>query len=144
MKVAWTRARIALVASAAVSGLAMLYVGVFQIGWVDRLACPAFGSGCESVALARFSWPFGLADGLLGAAFCGIVCALAQVPRRNATVALVALAAVWLVLNAVGVAQMARLGAFCFWCTLAAALAVPVLALSVRVSRELPEPAQGS
>jgi uncharacterized membrane protein len=44
----------------------------------------------------------------------------------------------------VGIAQMARLGAFCFWCTLAAALAVPVFGLAVVVAREAPEPAQGS
>jgi len=136
MKMVWTRARIGLVAAAAASALILLLVGLFQIGWLERLVCPGFGSGCESVALARFSWPFGLADGLLGAAFCGIVCALAQVPRRNAAVAVVALAAIWLVLNAVGIAQMSRLGAFCFWRLLTAALAVPILALAVASARE--------
>src|SRR4051812_20371872 len=141
MKVAWTPARRALVAAAAVSGMALFYVGVFQVGWVERMACPAFGSGCESVALSRFSWPFGLADGLLGAAFCGIVCALAQLPGRNAGIAVVALAAVWLVLNVTGLVQMTRLGAFCFWCVVAAALSIPIFALSIASARE--EPARG-
>jgi hypothetical protein len=138
MKMAWTRPRIALVAGAAVSGLAMFFVGLFQIGWIDRLACPGFGSGCESVALARFSWPFGVADGLLLAALCGIVCALAQIPRRNAALVVVGLAAIWLVLNAVGIAEMARFGAFCSWRLLSAALAVPILALAVVAAREHP------
>ena len=135
MKVAWTRARTALLAAAAVSGLAMLYVGFFQIGWLVRLACPAFGSGCESVALSSFAWPFGLADGLLGAAVCGILCALALMQGRNVSSGTVALAAIWLVLNGVGVAQMARFGGWCFWCLSAAVLSVPIFALSVALAR---------
>jgi uncharacterized membrane protein len=136
MNLLWTRARVGLVALAALSASSMLYVGVFQIGWIGRLACPAFGSGCESVALSPFAWPLGLADGLLGAAFCGILCALALIPRRNAARAVVALATVWLALNLLGLADMARLGAFCFWCTLAAALSPPMLVLAVFSARQ--------
>ncbi len=129
--------RYALVAVAAVSGMAMLYVGLFQIGWVARLACPGFGSGCESVALAPFSWPYGVADGLLGAAVCGVLCALAIVRRREATAALIGVSAVWVILNVLSLAEMQKLGAFCFWCTLAAALSVPLLALATISAREL-------
>jgi uncharacterized membrane protein len=140
--VKWTRARVALVAVAAVSALAMLYVGLFQIGWVARLACPAFGSGCESVALAPFSRPYGIADGLLGAVVCGVLCALALVRRREAAAALIGVSAVWVILNLLSLAEMQKLGAFCFWCTLAAALSVPLLALAMISARE--PPLQGS
>ena len=134
--------RSALVTLAGISGLAMLYVGLFQIGWVPRLACPGFGSGCESVALAPFAWPFGVADGLLGAAFCGLLCALAMIRRREAAAALIGLSAAWVILNLLGLAEMQKLGAFCFWCTLAAALSIPVLALAMISARE--PPIQGS
>ena len=137
-----TRTRLALVILAAVSAAAMLYVGLFQIGWVAHLACPGFGSGCESVALSAFAWPFGLADGLLGAALCGILAALALVPRREAAAAGIGLSAAWLMLNLLGLSQMQKLGAFCFWCTLVAALSVPLLALAMISARE-PVP-QGS
>jgi len=137
-----TRTRVALVAVAAVSALAMLYVGLFQIGWVARLACPGFGSGCESVALAPFSWPYGIADGLLGAAVCGVLCALAMARRREAAAALIGVSAVWVILNVLSLAEMQKLGAFCFWCTLAAALSVPLLALAMISGRE--PPLQGS
>jgi uncharacterized membrane protein len=140
--VSWTRQRIALVAIACASGLAMLYVGLFQVGWVYRLACPGFGSGCESVALAPFAWPFGLADGLLGAAICGILCALAMVPRREAGIALIGVAAAWVIVNLVALADMQKLGAFCFWCTLSAALSVPLFALAALSARR--QPVQGS
>ena len=140
--VPWTRTRIAFIAIAAVSGLSMLYVGLFQIGWLQRLACPGFGSGCESVALAPFAWPFGLADGLLGAAICGVLCALALVPRREAGIAVIGIAAAWLILNVAGVAHMQKLGAFCFWCTLTAALSVPLFALAAVSARR--QPLQGS
>jgi len=135
--VKWTRARVALVAVAAASALAMLYVGLFQIGWLARLACPGFGSGCESVALAPFSRPYGIADGLLGAAVCGVVCALAIVRRPEAAAALIGVSAVWVILNLLSLAEMQKLGAFCFWCTLAAVLSVPLLALAMISGREL-------
>src|SRR6266550_4202257 len=103
--------RYALVAVAAVSGMAMLYVGLFQIGWVARLACPGFGSGCGSVALAPFSRPYGIADGLLGAAVCGVLCALAIVRRPEAAAALIGVSAVWVILNVLSLAEMQKHGA---------------------------------
>ncbi|MFL5450719.1 MAG: vitamin K epoxide reductase family protein, partial [Myxococcales bacterium] len=113
---------------------------LFQIRWLGGLACPAFGSGCESVALAPFANPFGVADGLLGAAWCGLICALAQVPRREAAALVVALACMWLLVNAVGVLQMQQFGAFCFWCILTAVLSLPLAALAIVVARQAAAP----
>lgn len=133
----WTRPRIALVTCAAVSALAMLYVGVFQIHWLNGLVCPGFGSGCESVALAPFSFPFGLASGLLLAALGGLICALAQLPRREAAAGLLVLAFVNLIASLVGVLQMQQLGAQSLWGWLCALLSVPVAVLSVEAVRAL-------
>ncbi len=133
----WRRPRAALVAIAAVSALAMLYIGLFQIHWIRRLACPGFGSGCESVALARFANPLGFADGLLGAAWCGLLCALAQVPRREAGAFAVALSFMWLLLNVVGVVEMQTFGAFCVWRLVTAALSLPLAAVSILNARQV-------
>ena len=132
----WSRPRIALVALATVSALAMLYVGFFQIGWLPRLACPGFGSGCESVATASFAYPLGLADGLLAAALCGLICAVAQVERKEAAAALVVLGFLNLMGNLIGLLEMQKLGAFCLWCSLTAVLSAPIAVLAVVCGRE--------
>jgi uncharacterized membrane protein len=133
--VTWTRPRIALVACATVSALAMLYVGFYQIGWLSHLACPGFGSGCESVALASFAHPLGLADGLLGAALCGLITAVAQLKGKEATAALLLLAFANLFANVVGFFDMHKLGAFCLWCTLSAVLSLPIAVLALFCAR---------
>ena len=132
----WTRARIALVTCSAVSAVAMLYAGCFQIGWLERLWCPGFGSGCESVAMAPFSFPLGLASGLLLAALSGLIAALAQVERREAAAGLVLAAFVNLLAHLVLLLQMQKLGAHSLWNWLCAVLAVPVAALSVVCGRD--------
>ena len=131
----WTRPRIALVACAAVSALAMLYVGLYQIGWLARMACPGFGTACMAVAEAHFAWPLGFADGLLGAALGGLICAVAQINGKRAAAALVVLAAAVLLANFVGVFEMQKMGAYCFWCLLSAMLSVPVVALAALLMR---------
>ena len=52
---------------AGVSAAAMLYVGLYQSRFVDRLICPIFKDGCEGVADAPFARPFGIPDGYIGA-----------------------------------------------------------------------------
>ena len=131
----WTRSRIALVACSAASALAMLYVGLFQVRWLGHLACPAFGAGCESVALARFSWPLGFADGLLLAALAGLVCALAQARAKEAAPALVGLAFAQVLAYLVLLFPMQRLHAYDFWTALAALLSLPAAALAVSCGR---------
>ena len=126
----WTRTRIALVASAAVSALAMLYVGFFQVDYLHRLACPLFGAGCESVA-----WPLGFADGLLAAALAGAICALAQVERREAAAALVGLAFLNLLAYVIGLFEMQQFHAWDFWHLFAAVLSVPIVVLALSSER---------
>jgi uncharacterized membrane protein len=137
----WSRERIALTACAGVSGLALLYVGLFQIDKLGRLACPFFGSGCESVALADFSWPLGMADGLLAAAYAGAMCALAQLRGKEWAAGLVGAAFVWVLLNFIGVAEMQKFGAWCSWCLLPALLSLPIVYCSVKCARQLQQTA---
>ncbi|MGZ6142028.1 MAG: hypothetical protein ACXWLM_01760 [Myxococcales bacterium] len=131
----WTRPRIALIACAGLSALAMLYAGLFQVGILHRLACPVFGAGCESVALAPFAWPLGFADGLLLAALAGLVCALAQVQRKEAASALVGLAFLDVLVNLILLFEMQRFHAWDFWTVLAALLSLPIAGLAVSCSR---------
>src|SRR5256885_15877451 len=113
----------------------MLYVGVFQIGWLGRLACPGFGSGCESVALASFSFPLGLADGLLAAALAGLIAAAAQIAGREAAAVLVVLGFANLLAYLIALLEMQKFGAWCLWCLLAALLALPIAVLAHNCAR---------
>jgi uncharacterized membrane protein len=111
-----------------VSGAAMLYVGLYQSRLVERLWCPVLGGGCEAVADAPFARPFGIPDGYIGAALYALILVLLLVQRgpRWVPLALIGLAVCAVVANAVGVYDMARLGAFCTYC-LATTAASPVL-----------------
>ena len=108
----------------------MLYVGMFQINWIHHLACPGFGSGCESVAVASYSFPLGLADGLLLAALGGLIAAAAQIAGKEAAVILVVLAFVDLLACLVGALEMIKMGAWSLWWLLATLLAVAMAALA--------------
>jgi hypothetical protein len=136
----WTGLRIALVACAAVEALAMLYVGLFQIGWLSGLWCPLFGAGCESVALAPFAWPLQFADGLLAAALAGVLCALVQMQRREAAAALIGLALLNVLVCLIWLFGMQRFHAWDFWRVLSALLSVPIAALAL-VSERRSRPA---
>src|SRR5579871_4517159 len=117
-------ARSTLVALAAVSGLAMLYVGAYQIRAVEHLKCPLLKHGCEAVADAPFARPFGVPDGFIAAAMYGVILALAlmspEIRWIGYSIRGVALLAVFA--NLLGVVDMTRLGAFCFFCLLTTVL----------------------
>src|SRR5579871_28313 len=117
-------ARSTLVALAAVSGLAMLYVGAYQIRAVEHLSCPLLKHGCEAVADAPFARPFGIPDGFIAAALYGLLIALAfwspgHPWARYAALGVAILAAL---ANGFGVVDMTRLGSFCFYCLLTTVL----------------------
>lgn len=113
-------ARFTVIALAAVSGLAMLYVGAYQIRAIEHLSCPLLKHGCEAVADAPFARPFGIPDGFIAAVLYGVLVLLALFnphlvwPRY----AIRAAAIVAAVANGLGVMDMTRLGAFCFYCLL--------------------------
>jgi uncharacterized membrane protein len=118
-------ARQTVVAISAVSGVAMLYVGAYQVRAVAHLKCPLLKHGCEAVADAPFARPFGIPDGFIAAALYALLLMLSlphfystpirYVIRGAAVVAALA--------NALGVVDMTRLGSFCFYCLLTTALA---------------------
>jgi uncharacterized membrane protein len=121
-------ARSALIALSAVSTLAMLYVGAYQIRAIEHMSCPLLKHGCEAVADAPFARPFGIPDGFIAAAMYGLLVLLAFVGPQViwARYAIRTLAVLAVLANALGVFDMARLGAYCFYCLLTTALA-PVL-----------------
>jgi uncharacterized membrane protein len=115
-------------ALAALSGAAMLYVGLYQSRAVGHLWCPVFGKGCEAVADAPFARPFGVPDGYIAAVFYLIIflLLLGPVEKLWVWIPLLILAALATLGNALGVRDMARLGHFCFYCVLST-VASPVL-----------------
>ena len=112
-----------------VSALAMLYVGAYQVRAVEHLKCPLLKHGCEAVADAPFARPFGIPDGFIAATIYGLLILLALIGRETLWVrySVRALAVLAMVANAIGVADMTRLGAFCFFCLLTTAMS-PFLA----------------
>jgi uncharacterized membrane protein len=118
----------ALIVLSAVSALAMLYVGAYQIRAIEHMSCPLLKHGCEAVADAPFARPFGIPDGFIAATMYGLIILLALFGPQTAWVrySLRTLGALAVLANVLGVFDMARLGAYCFYCLLTTALS-PVL-----------------
>src|SRR6201996_1040456 len=117
-------AKSGLIGLSTVSALAMLYVGAYQIRAIEHMSCPLMKHGCEAVADAPFARPFGIPDGFIAASLYGLLILLALIGHDIHWVryfvrgfALLAVAA-----NVIGVADMNRLGAYCFFCLLTTAL----------------------
>jgi uncharacterized membrane protein len=127
--------RIGAAALATVSGAAMLYVGLYQARAVRKLTCPLFG-GCETVADAPFARPFGVPDGFIALGLYALIVLLLILPvvHRWSWPALLALTSLAAIGNALGVYDMVRLGAFCFYCLLTTALS-PLLLWAIWLSR---------
>jgi uncharacterized membrane protein len=112
-------ARNALITVATVSALAMLYVGAYQIRAIEHMSCPLLKKGCEAVADAPFARPFGFPDGFLAAGMYGLLILLTlftPAPWLRYSVRVLAIVAA--VANGLGVFDMHRLGAWCFYCLL--------------------------
>jgi len=116
---------------AGVSAAAMLYVGLYQSRFVDRLICPIFKDGCEGVADAPFARPFGIPDGYIAAGLYALIAVLLLAPtERWIWIALLVLSSLATLANIVGVRDMINLGSFCFYCLLTTLLS-PVLLWAV-------------
>jgi uncharacterized membrane protein len=121
-------ARNVVLVTAAVSALMMAYVGAYQIRAVEHLKCPLLKQGCEAVADAPFARPFGIPDGFIAAAMYGLLVLLALIgpEMRWIRYAVRGVALVAMLANILGVVDMTRLGAYCFFCLLTTVLS-PVL-----------------
>jgi uncharacterized membrane protein len=117
-----------LLAISAISAAAMFYVGLYQVRAVDHLKCPILGHGCEAVADAPFARPFGIPDGFIGAALYVLLIGLALLDPQAAWIkyAVLGVAILAGVANLLGVIDMSRFGAYCFYCLLTTML-TPVL-----------------
>jgi uncharacterized membrane protein len=120
--------RVAVITISAVSAAAMLYVGAYQMRLVEHMSCPLLKHGCEAVADAPFARPFGIPDGLIAAALYAllIIVALFGAEAVWARYALRGLTIVAALANVLGVYDMSRFGAYCFYCLLTTVLS-PVL-----------------
>jgi uncharacterized membrane protein len=125
----------ALIVLSAVSALAMLYVGAYQIRAIEHMSCPLLKHGCEAVADAPFARPFGIPDGFIAAAMYGLIILLAVLgPELTwARYSLRTLGALAVLANVLGVFDMARLGAYCFYCLLTTALSPALLWTAILV-----------
>lgn len=114
------------------SALAMLYVGAYQIRAVEHMSCPLLKHGCEAVADAPFARPFGIPDGLLAAGMYGLLIVLALVGPQFTWVgySIRALAIFAMLANILGVFDMTRFGAYCFYCLLTTVLSPAVVWLA--------------
>ena len=128
-------ARNALIALSAVSALAMLYVGAYQIRAIEHMSCPLLKHGCETVADAPFARPFGIPDGFIAAVIYGFLILLALLGSQMiwARYSLRTLAVLAVLANVLGVFDMARLGAFCFYCLLTTLLSPLLLWMALLV-----------
>jgi uncharacterized membrane protein len=117
-------ARVLLLAVSAASAAAMLYVGAYQIRLVEHMSCPFLKHGCEAVADAPFARPFGIPDGFIAAAIYGLLTLLASFGTHMgwAHHAIRGLAIVAGMANILGVYDMSRFGAYCFYCLLTTVL----------------------
>jgi len=117
-----------LLAISAISAAAMLYVGAYQVRAVTHLKCPLLGHGCEAVADAPFARPFGIPDGFIGAGLYVLLIGVVLLNPQLAWVkyAIRGVAVFACVANILGVIDMSRFGAYCFYCLLTTAL-TPVL-----------------
>jgi uncharacterized membrane protein len=113
-----------LLAISAISAAAMLYVGAYQVRAVAHLRCPLLGHSCEAVADASFARPFGIPDGFIGA---GLYVLLIGVALLNPHVVWVkysirGTAVLAGAANLLGMIDMSRFGAYCFYCLLTTVL----------------------
>jgi uncharacterized membrane protein len=111
-------ARAVLIAMCTVSAAAMLYVGAYQLRMVEHLSCPLLKHGCEAVADAPFARPFGIPDGLIAAGtyVVLILLALFGTGTTNGVWSIRVLSILAAAANLLGVFDMARFGAWCFYC----------------------------
>jgi uncharacterized membrane protein len=132
--VSYLNARNVLLIVSAASAAAMLYVGAYQVRAVEHMSCPLLKHGCEAVADAPFARPFGIPDGLIAAGLYGLVILLVIVGPEIWWIpySLRALAVLAALANIMGVYDMTRFGAFCFYCLLTTVLS-PVLVWSAFV-----------
>ena len=128
-------ARAILIAIAALSAAAMLYVGAYQTHMVEHLSCPILKHGCEAVADAPFARPFGIPDGLIAAALYALIILLAFVGPAipYGSWGIRALAVFATAANILGVFDMARFGAWCFYCLLTTLLSPVLVWMAFRI-----------
>lgn len=138
------------VAVLALGGMAdSLYLLLFQTRKVKRLACPIFDDGCEKVAGSSIAYPAGIPDAIFGVAGYGMAAgtALGILQTSGKTKKLLATAMIIESAVASGLsafltyAQPAKIGTWCFWCLISAAISTTMAPIAIfGASKTLREP----
>jgi len=125
-------AKSGLIGLSTVSALAMLYVGAYQIRAIEHMSCPLLKHGLADAPFAR---PFGIPDGFIAAAMYGLLILLALLGPQMLWVrySLRTLAVLAVLANVLGVFDMARFGAYCFYCLLTTVLSPALLWMALLV-----------
>ncbi|MBI3946912.1 MAG: vitamin K epoxide reductase family protein [Armatimonadetes bacterium] len=145
------RRRLAIAGLSVLGLLDSLYMLAYEEEWIDSMACPFFGEGCEKVGRSAHARHFGVPNAAVGAVGYGVMAVLALWrgrPRRarrswqSAALAamsgLAAAASLFLTWE-----QPARVRAWCFWCLTSAAINAAILPLSLRECTRTPGDAEG-
>ncbi len=112
-----------------------LYMLAYHEGWIDRMWCPFFGSGCEIVGRSPESSLTGVPNAAVGAAAYAGMAALAAIDAgtRHALPAL-GLAGISAAAAAASAALIWEMGtrvrAWCFWCLMSAGINTALCALA--------------
>jgi len=132
--------RLAIVALSWLGVADALYMLAYHSGLVGSLACPFFGSGCETVGRSAQARHFGVpnaAVGAVGYAAMGTLAAwLGDRPASERPLIALGLAAS--AASALGASvfltweMVARVRAWCFWCLLSAGLNAALFSLAAR------------
>ncbi len=115
-----------------VFGHAIGIVCGYQIRAIEHMSCPLLKHGCEAVADAPFARPFGIPDGFIAAGMYGLLIMLALLGHQMLW-ARYSLRTLAVLANVLGVFDMARLGAYCFYCLLTTVLSPALLWMALVV-----------
>jgi len=116
-----------------------LYMLAYHEGWIDSLACPFFGEGCNIVGRSKQARHFGIPNAAVGAAGYAVMGTLAvaggKIPskiERLRTVGLAGTSSAAALASAVLTwEQKSKVKAWCFWCLTSAALNALILPLAI-------------
>lgn len=114
-----------------------LYMLAYHKGWIDSLACPFFGEGCNIVGRSKQARHFGLpnaAVGAVGYAAMGTLALSAGNPKAEKLrkISLVGASSAAVLASAyLSWEQKSKVKAWCFWCLTSAAINACILPLAI-------------
>ncbi len=132
-----SKTRLAIALLAGLGAADSLYMLAYEEGWIDSLACPFFGEGCNRAGRSRHARHFGVPNALIGvlgySSLAGLALARPATPagdrqRRGALTGIsLAAAAAGLYLTW---EQKTKVRRWCFWCLTSTAISLAIVPLA--------------